>query len=289
MSSPEDGFCVTGAWTKAGISTSILVRHRHFRRLCIAFDIGICPQDMAAADYVFISHGHTDHAGAIFSHARLRSLSKGVAKYVVPPDLVGPLADAKDAFERLNGAPIPMDIISVGSGCVVRPFATQHRVHSQGYCLVRVARRGLRPELRGLDGRELARRRLSGEAIELVEEVTEVAYSGDTEMAALLSVPCVWAARLLMLEVTYLDGPEDSARKWQHIHLNDIVACIGRLAPMQQVVICHISDRYRDAESILSLIAAALPPEVSARVGVALQLFGRPEAVTSLAAFAAGG
>ena len=45
----------------------------------IAFDMGSTPVIDAAipAKHVFLSHGHVDHSGGIFSHARAHSVACG--------------------------------------------------------------------------------------------------------------------------------------------------------------------------------------------------------------------
>ena len=45
----------------------------------IAIDIGATPcfDDAIPAKYVFVSHGHVDHVGALFSHARAHSVTCG--------------------------------------------------------------------------------------------------------------------------------------------------------------------------------------------------------------------
>lgn len=50
-------------------------------------------------------------------------------------------------------------------------------------------------------------------------ETVEVVYTGDTVMAPLVALPQVWSARLLIMEVTYLDGDRAAAVKTHHIHV----------------------------------------------------------------------
>lgn len=53
----------------------------------------------------------------------------------------------------------------------------------------------------------------------LSHETVEVVYTGDTVMSALVALPQVWKARLLIMEVTYLDGGTEAAVKHRHIHV----------------------------------------------------------------------
>lgn len=90
---------ILSAWSKAGIGTSIVLELRSSPpppsitsassspskqpsskpSPRIAFDMGATPSIDAAipAKYVFLSHGHVDHVGAVFSHARAHAVSCG--------------------------------------------------------------------------------------------------------------------------------------------------------------------------------------------------------------------
>ena len=45
----------------------------------VVFDLGATPcfDDAIPAEYVFLSHGHIDHVGALFSHARAHAMTMG--------------------------------------------------------------------------------------------------------------------------------------------------------------------------------------------------------------------
>jgi hypothetical protein len=81
---------ILSAWSKAGIGTNVVLEllpqssaHQGGKKTKslprIAFDMGATPcfDDAIPAKYVFLSHGHIDHAGALFSHARAHSVSCG--------------------------------------------------------------------------------------------------------------------------------------------------------------------------------------------------------------------
>lgn len=80
-------FQVLSAWSKAGIGTSIVLEllpapgnEGHKKSLPrIALDMGATPtiDDAIPAKYVFLSHGHVDHVGAVFGHARAHSVAYG--------------------------------------------------------------------------------------------------------------------------------------------------------------------------------------------------------------------
>ena len=86
---------ILSSWSKAGIGTSIVLElkkpsdassQQHLSSSSskkqsprIVFDIGATPcfDDAIYAKYIFISHGHVDHVGALFSHARAHAVSCG--------------------------------------------------------------------------------------------------------------------------------------------------------------------------------------------------------------------
>ncbi|KAG5185144.1 beta-lactamase-like protein [Tribonema minus] len=178
-------------------------------------------------EHVFITHGHLDHCGAIFTHARLRGRD-------LPP------AKAKGAFEELGEDELPMEIVpiqpgeevSIGNGCYVAPFPTAHRVPSQGYIIRDRRPRGLKPEYQGLaaaalkelraatartrpagGGAEGAARdngglptaalkelRAAGVEVGQLTDTVEVAFTGDTSFAPLLEQEEIWRAKILILE-----------------------------------------------------------------------------------------
>jgi L-ascorbate metabolism protein UlaG (beta-lactamase superfamily) len=89
---------VHSAWSKAGIGTNIVLELRappsakcsdvsKKKMPRIAFDMGSTPVFDAAipAKFIFLSHGHVDHVGGVFSHARAHSVACGglVNKYVL--------------------------------------------------------------------------------------------------------------------------------------------------------------------------------------------------------------
>jgi glyoxylase-like metal-dependent hydrolase (beta-lactamase superfamily II) len=92
------------AWSKAGIGTSVVLELKSPPSSSsssssssggdatnpstakstgagqrVVFDIGATPSidDAIPARYVFLSHGHVDHVGALFGHARAHAVTYG--------------------------------------------------------------------------------------------------------------------------------------------------------------------------------------------------------------------
>ena len=86
---------ILSSWSKAGIGTSIVfeLKKKPITTIIndknnqsskkssprIAFDMGSTPcfDDAIPAKYVFVSHGHVDHVGGLFSHARAHAVTRG--------------------------------------------------------------------------------------------------------------------------------------------------------------------------------------------------------------------
>jgi len=207
-------------WSKAGVGTSIVLAFSSSAKKknppTIALDLGATPAyiDSIRASCVLLTHGHMDHIGAIFSHARAHQLTFGgssVPTYYVPLEIL-PLVEAAqkamtaiDAAGRDDHSLLQMNLVGVTPGqevvlpfrklsgveLFVRPFRTTHAgCPSVGYILgTRWRRTELKAAYRGLPGEELRDLARSGVDLkdEVVSEELDVAYTGDTTIDALLT------------------------------------------------------------------------------------------------------
>lgn len=183
-----------------------------------------CFDDAIPAKYVFVSHGHVDHVGGMFSHARAHAVSCGgeAPTYYVPAQLVPQIERCRDAMSLLDashdeseegcsggggrtnsliqmklvpvhpGDEIALKGISFGSktSFFVRAVKVDHAGHpALGYILGSRTTTGLKPEYRKLHGTKLRDLVKSGVAIKADSvEVIEVGYSGDTCARGLMNV-----------------------------------------------------------------------------------------------------
>ncbi len=90
--STSNNLQVVACWSKAGIGTCIVLDYKiqqpqpreaaiscsSSRGCRLVLDLGATPcfAEAITADVVLISHGHLDHIGAIFSHARAVSCQR---------------------------------------------------------------------------------------------------------------------------------------------------------------------------------------------------------------------
>ena len=253
----------------AGVETCI-----ELPGLDLAFDIGRCPRSAVSRSRVLISHPHMDHVGGIVYHANLRNLGRmKPATYYVPRTCADDVRALFDCFERLDQNPLAPRLVPLGPGDeaplghdrVVRAVPGVHRIHSQGYA-VWSRRRKLRPEYRGRSGHEIAQLRRSGTEVSEVEEVPEVVYTGDTRAEMIDREPVLRRARLLIIEVSFLDERVSvkRAREGGHLHLDELIERAD-LFENEAILVTHVSARYRRDE-IVSILDARLPPGLRARV-----------------------
>jgi len=149
MSCDDSGsslFRTVAIWSKAGVGTSLVLetkpvvglddgsiknkksteKTKDVKGTRVVFDIGATPcfDESIKSSIVIISHGHIDHIGAIFSHARAHVLTMGgnPATYYVPSALVTSLEDARTAMSKMDNLGsgernlLKMNIIGVEDG-----------------------------------------------------------------------------------------------------------------------------------------------------------------------------
>jgi len=253
----------------AGLETCIEVPSW---KLC--FDIGRCPPTAPRLPRVLFSHAHCDHMGGVIHHCATRDL-QGMSppEYWVPAPNHGDFLELLEVWRRLDGSALPCSVrpvrggdrIELGPRRLVSVFDVDHRVPGVGYALVE-RRRRLRPEHVGASSEQLRALRERGVVLDQVEEVVELAFCGDTTIEVVEREEQVRRARVLLLEVSFLDGrvSPEAAHRQGHVHLDDLVARAD-LFDNQVIVVTHISARYRPDE-VPRLLQRALPPGLAERV-----------------------
>lgn len=242
------------------------------QKLC--FDIGRCPRRAVARPTVLFTHAHMDHMGGVAYHAATRALQRMVPPtYVVPRENAEALADLFAVWRRLDRSDLPHELVPLGpgeehrlpNGWVARPFRAVHRVPTQGYALVST-RRKLREDLAGRPREEVRERALAGEEVSAPVETVEVAFTGDTRVEVLEREPLVRAARLLVIECTFLDDRVSVAecRDKGHVHLDELLERADQLTN-EAIVLSHFSARY-GPDDVRRLLRERLPPELAGRV-----------------------
>lgn len=216
-------FRIKSAWSLAGVGTSIVIDVRDNSSAPkpstrIVFDCGTTPiiEEAFPSKTVIISHGHVDHFGGIFNHARAHSVVYGgsTPTYYVPSALVPKLEQAREVISSIDAmsdgsegsraeSMLKMNIVGVNAGdeiplnckkmpggaqIFLRAFAVDHCGHpALGYTIVSRQSPGLKPEYQGLPGKEIGALVKSGVQVKAdPTERLEVTYTGDTSYEGIL-------------------------------------------------------------------------------------------------------
>ncbi len=240
----------------------------------LAFDIGRCPPTSVRRKRILCTHAHMDHMGGLAYHAATRDLmGMPPPTYLVPRENHDDVLALFDVWRRLDRSALPCavvpcgpgDRVDIGGGRVAVPFRSPHRVPCQGYAIVG-RRKKLLPAYADLPPAEIHRRRVAGELVSEEHDVVEVAFTGDTVVDVVEREPLVRTARLLVIEVTFLDAkvPVDKARAKGHVHLDEIIDR-AHLFENEALLFTHFSARYSAGE-IRRILADRLPPSLRDRV-----------------------
>ncbi len=241
----------------------------------LAFDIGRCPASVVSRSHVLFTHAHMDHMGGVAFHAATRSMrNMAPPTYLVPRENVEAFGQLFEAWRKLDRSRMPHTVVPIGPGETfslpcgheVRPFRSLHRVPCQGYGVWSIRKR-LREEFRGLPGPEIARLRKE-ENVEVSEsfEAPEFVFTGDSKIEVLDRESVVGQARVLVMEVTFVDDRVTVAqcRSKGHIHLDEIVERADQFQN-QAILFTHFSARY-SRRDILKNLDKKLPPDLRERV-----------------------
>jgi ribonuclease BN (tRNA processing enzyme) len=150
----------------------------------------------------------------------------------------------------------PGRLIHLSGPFYVTAFATQHRVPSQGYCLLR------------------QHTLTSGEA----SLSPEVCFTGDCTWESLAQVPFVWASKVLISEMTFMDATPQrmqSCRRTMHVHLLDVVGTLPRFRQDARLIFSHFSTRY-SARMVMRHVGAEVGAADCDRISLALQSHDEP-------------
>lgn len=253
-----------------GVYTSIFVPE-----LGALFDVGIPSRSCAPADFLFLSHGHTDHAGALPAYLGIRGLigKQKPPTVFMPEQIVDAVQKSLTHMSELQRYDLSIEAVPMVPGALapvrgdlyVRAFETHHVVPSLGYSLIRKIKK-LRSEFAGLPGPEIASRKRAGEELFYIEERTEISYCTDTLIQALDNNPELYESRVLVLECTFLDERKSlkAARAGCHVHLDEILERSDRFKN-ESLVLMHFSQLYKPAE-VVEILDKRCPPDLRERI-----------------------
>jgi ribonuclease Z len=235
-------------------------------------EFGRAPDDVLGYGTVCLTHGHLDHAAGLAHHASRRRLTGLPPARVFAPEEAGPDLEAWLAIsERLENVDygvhvtpaIPGRKIDLRNDLALTFLPGRHRVPTVGYLFSEV-RRKLVDDLIGRPEEEIAALRRGGAEVTRREEIPLLAYPGDCAPEIFDAAPELYRARVLLIECSFL-GEEDRerARKYDHIHLDDVVERAS-LFENEAIVLTHFSMRYRPEQILQAL--RTLPASIADRV-----------------------
>lgn len=257
----------------AGITTSLV-----YENAGLVFDIGQgVPFNIPKQNY-FLTHGHSDHAGGIAYVMSQRSLwNQPPAQIYCLPHYIENFDKILKIWQEIEGYEFkyqlnplsPGESVSIGKEYRVQPFATIHRVPSQGYTVFK-SKKKLKPEFVKRHPTELQNLRHSGVTVDEFTDEGIMAFTGDTQIEFLENFKT--PVKFLFMETTFIDDlkPVASAREWGHIHLDEWIHRIEQI-PAEKIILIHLSARYT-TRTILETLDKKIPPHLREKI----ELFPRP-------------
>jgi ribonuclease Z len=261
-----------GGFEIEGVS---IAGHESFYKLpafrCL-LEFGRAPDDVLGYATICLTHGHLDHAAGLAHHASRRRLTGLPPARVFAPEEAVPDLEAWLAIsQRLENVDygvhvtpaVPGETVLLRRDLQLTFLPGRHRVPTVGYLFSEV-RHKLDVALEGLAGEEIAALRAAGREVTRREEIPLLAYPGDCGPEIFEAAPELYRARVLLVECSFVGVDDrDRARKYAHIHLDDIVERAS-LFQNETIVLTHFSMRYRPAEIREAL--DRLPETISDRV-----------------------
>jgi ribonuclease Z len=246
--------------------------------LGVAFDIGRGPEPVLRVPHVFVTHAHLDHALGIPYYAGQRRLQRAPSGTVyVPHETLDDFRALMRIHEKLEDVAYDLNLVGMQPGDVVRirrdaevrAHRATHRVPANAYELIEIKHR-LRPELAGMDGDQLALLHVRGEEVNEEVRAPLLFYTGDTDRGILeQNDGAMFKAYVLMIECSFvIDGHQDRAERYRHIHFDDLVDFAERFEN-HYVVLTHFSLRYSPAE-IQETLRRRCPAILRDRIRLAL-------------------
>ncbi len=265
---------VHGGLTIEGYSRAAVQTYWRVPELKLGFDLGAQPWDFMGTPTWFVTHTHLDHVVALPVYVARRRLMKMTPPTIYLPAHAVPLVERLlQVVSRLDRGRLPCELIPVQPGdqfelsreLVVAVVATSHTVPSVGY-LVSERRRKLKSEYQTLGGDQIRDLRLSGVEVTDERRIPLLGYLGDTDPRGLDDNPEMYAARILIVEMTFVapGHRRDKIHKHGHMHLDDFRERRERFQN-ELIIASHFTARSSE-DQIRRAVARALPDLLADRL-----------------------
>lgn len=232
----------------------------------LALDVGRGADALVGTRWIFLSHGHLDHAlGLPWVLSQRKAQGLDPATIFCPRALASELESFVSLAGRLEGEELEAEFVGLepgegrdlAKGLRLEAFATHHTTPAIGCHLIR-ARRKLKPEHANRSGEELAALREKGSEVTEERDLLWLSYCGDTAAEVFSSEPRLFETKVLLIECTFI-GTATAGRgaRFGHLHLDDFVAQADRFEN-EAIVLTHLSRRHRLSE-LKAAVASELP------------------------------
>lgn len=246
-----EGLSLIGNST-AGVATSLSCPE-----LGVVFDVGPGLPWAFGSSHYLITHAHMDHAAGIPYLISIKALmGQKAPKFFMPPYMLEPLTKIMESWRDLENHEYDYEFHPLEAGVSIplkgnycfQAFPTVHRVPSQGYCVFEKKKK-LKSEFRLKKGQEIAQMKSQGISVEDFVEEPILAFTGDTQIDFLEGPEFIRKAKILVMEVTYIDDSKsvENARTWGHVHWLELKEKLS-LLENQKVVLMHLSARHKTKE-----------------------------------------
>lgn len=249
--------------SEGSVSTAFIVPQ--FR---LSFDAGPVDSRLVDIPLFLLTHGHLDHSAGLpyfISQRALRHLP--APRIFCPPEMAAPLARIMELYAEIEQFASPFHLQGVDYDTLYplrgnyffQGIRSMHRIPSNGYVIVEKSTK-LKAEFLDLPGPEIARRKKAGEELFYEKAQPVITFSGDTCIEFVLENETVRKSKILILECTYVlnDRPPERARRWGHIHLEEISRAAEAFRDIGRLYLMHFSPRYRP-NTIRRAIKETLP------------------------------
>jgi ribonuclease Z len=237
-------------------------------QLDVCFDIGKAPDQIISINHILLTHGHMDHAAGIayyLSHRKFCGMSAGTI--LAPQNLLQPIREIINAWGRLDGNKIPVNLVGVKPGdeyqikpnLFARVFPTKHSKGSVGFSVIE-KRKKLKPEYTGLTGPQIVELKKQGIEIDYPLEIPIVTYLGDTQYVDFSQLKYITESKILIAECTfYEDEHSGRAEAGKHMHIDEFTTLLKNLQN-KHIVVTHTTLRTPMRE-IRKILKNALPKD----------------------------
>jgi ribonuclease Z len=222
-------------------------------QLDVCFDIGKAPDQVISINNVLLTHGHMDHAAGFAYYLSQRNFcGQPPGTVLAPKNLIKPMQQIINAWGKLDGNPIPGNLIPVKPGdeyhikpnLIARVFPTKHSPGSVGFTIIE-QRKKLKPEFARLTGPQLVELKNQGTIIDTPLEIPIVTFIGDTQYVDFSQLGYIKNSKILIAECTFYETDHHGrAEAGKHMHIQQFAGLLEKLNN-EHIIIAHTTQRTR--------------------------------------------